>query len=73
MLGCDVEWDGANRTVTVNHGDDVIRLVIGSDVMYVNRSAVKMDTQAVIKDDRTYVPIRYIGEMTGCEVVYSEK
>lgn len=71
MMGSDVEWDGENKIVTVNHGDDVIKLTIGSDIMYVNGEAVKMDTQAVIVDDRTYIPIRYVGEMIGCEVVYN--
>jgi hypothetical protein len=70
MLGCGVSWDGESRTVTVTNGDDVIKLVIGSDVMYLNGAEVQMDTSAVIKNDRTYIPVRYVGEALGCEVEY---
>lgn len=67
-LGAEVGWDGATRTVTSNKNGAEISLAIGSDVMYVNGSAVTLDQCAVIVDGRTLVPVRAISEAYGVKV-----
>lgn len=69
MLDCTVDWDGETKTVTVTRwNDDVVSLVIGSDIMTVNGEQLQMDTAAIIKDDRTYIPVRFVAEAVGYEV-----
>ena len=73
LIGGDVKWDGDTRTVTVTDADgSVVTLVIGSDIMTVDGSEVKMDTAALIKDDRTFIPVRFVAEAMGLEVQWSE-
>ncbi len=43
---------------------------IGSNIYYVGGVAKVMDVAPYIKGDRTYVPMRYLGEILGAEVVW---
>lgn len=73
MLDCDVTWDGERQTVTIKReNDNVIKIVIGSDIMTVDDKQIKMDTAALIKDDRTYIPVRFVAEAMGLTVEWSE-
>ena len=69
MLDCDVDWNGDTKTATVTReGGDVITLKYGSDVMTVNGKDIKMDTSVIIKNDRTYIPVRFVAETLGLAV-----
>lgn len=66
MLKCDVEWVPDTSTVIITSNDgDVIILTIGSNMMIHNSNKVFMDTEALIKNDRTYIPVRFISEALG--------
>ena len=67
-LGANVGWEGNTRTVTVTRGPTVIELQIDSPRITTNGATAAMDTAAVIKDDRTFVPVRYIAEALGLNV-----
>ena len=71
LLSAKVDWNEAARTVTVTRGDNVLTLEIGSKIMYKNGDPVEMDTAAVIVNDLTYIPLRYIGEALDCMVAYT--
>ena len=68
--GADVEWNGADRTVTVTSGDDTVVVTIGDDTMTVNGDDVTIDTEPAIQNSRTMVPLRAISEALGCDVLY---
>ena len=40
--------------------------------LYLNGEAIQMDTAAVIKLERTYVPVRFIAEALGMEVGWDD-
>ena len=61
-LDADVDWDGNTGTVTITLGTTKIELRIGSSILYKNGEGISMDTEAIIKDDRTFVPVRYIAQ-----------
>lgn len=73
-LGCDVQWDGGARTVTITDATRQIELKIGEiSVSVVNRETgemgvVEIDTPASIKDGRTFVPIRFVSETLGARM-----
>ena len=67
-LAAAVEWDANSRTVTVTKGATLIKLVIGSQTITVNGTANTMDAAAVLRDGRTFVPVRYIAEALGLDV-----
>ncbi len=68
MLDCDVDWNGDTKTATVTRDGGVITLKYGSDIMTVNDKPVQMDTSVIIKNDRTYIPIRFVAEALGLAV-----
>lgn len=71
-LGCEsVEWDAANRTVTLDSGR--IRLGIGNSYAYVDGKRVGLTTPAKISEDRTMVPLRFFAESFGAQVDWNEK
>lgn len=69
-IGCEVGYDEETQTVTINSEDIDITLKIGEQAMLCNGETIIMDTAARIVDDRTYVPVRYIAESMGYEVVW---
>ncbi len=74
-LGADVSWDQTTKTATVEQDGIRCDITIGKADMLVtengNTSTVTMDTQAVLKDSRTFVPIRYVAESLGAWVGWS--
>jgi len=76
-MGANVSWDSANNTAVIEQKGVTIRVPIGNDTITVTKnnatSSVKMDTVAVNKYDRTYVPIRYVAESLGAWVGFASK
>ena len=75
-LGCKVIWEGTNELVTIIKGDTRILFRIGENTSIVNNSKVdtkkEFDTKAVLKSDRTMVPLRFISETLGVGVSWDE-
>ena len=69
-LGGEVNWDGENRLVSVNSNGKNIELKIDSPIIKIDGKDVKIDQAAIIKRDRTYVPIRFIAENLDMVVNY---
>jgi len=73
-LGATVDWLNASRQVKIknkNHAalpDSDILLTIGKKEVSVNGMTRIMDTTAVIKGNRTMVPLRFISEYMGARV-----
>lgn len=69
-IGGDVQWDGDSRVVTVNSKGKNIILPIDSKKITVDGKEIAIDQAAIIKGDRTYVPIRFVAENLGMNVNY---
>ncbi len=76
-LGASVRWDPIFKIVTITMPDGrEVRLQVGNSTAAVGRitangiveQAVKLDAPPVIKNNRTFVPIRFIAEAFGAEV-----
>ena len=75
-LGIDVSWDGTTGTVTIIESTNdkmkkvkrTLMITVGSNEAFVDNRIVTMDTPAFIKDGRTYLPVRFIGENLGCYI-----
>ncbi|MGE5653212.1 MAG: N-acetylmuramoyl-L-alanine amidase [Bacillota bacterium] len=67
-LGCTVEWDAAKRSVrVVNEGTEVV-MVLNQEVAQVGDQKVKLDVPARLIDNRTMVPLRFVGTALGAGV-----
>ncbi|MDP4181039.1 MAG: copper amine oxidase N-terminal domain-containing protein [Bacillota bacterium] len=71
-LNANVTWDSATQTVTVTksvYGDTygakntIVTIKLGSDTIKVDGTNVKIEVPARIIGSRTFVPIRFIGEI----------
>ena len=73
-IGADVVWDNDARTVTYTLDGNEIVMTIGSTTYTVNGVEKTMDMAPEITGERTYVPIRFIGEALGFKVtpLYAE-
>lgn len=72
-LGARVDWEAGTKTVTYSLGRTAISLRIGSATALVNGRPVALDAAPVLKDGRTMVPVRFVGEGLGARVDWDEK
>ena len=68
VLGADIEWDDAEKTVSATKNDTFIKLTVGKNEMTVNGRTVRLDVPATIRNGRTMVPIRAVSEALGVDV-----
>lgn len=67
-LGAQVDWDAGYRTVTAEKDSTTISLAIGSSFAKVNGEVKTLDTPAIIEQNRTLVPVRFVAESLGSDV-----
>ena len=68
-LGLSVSWDGKKREAIFSNGTNTLYFPIGSSTARTSDGGtVQMDTAAVIVNDRTYAPVRYLAEYFGFTV-----
>ena len=68
QYGCSVHWDAATKTAYLNKGENTVVVPIGEKHILVNGQSKAMDTAALVKDGRTYLPIRPVLEAFGAKV-----
>lgn len=66
--GCSVDWISGSRTAVVEKNGIVVQVPIGQNYILVNGQKKANDTAAMIKNDRTYLPIRAVLEAFGAAV-----
>lgn len=69
-LGATVTWNEAEQSVTIGKGNTEIVIYIGQAFALVNGGPVSLDAPAFIQDDRTYLPVRFVAENLGADVVW---
>lgn len=67
-----IEWNGNERSVTVTKGSSKIKLSIGSMTANVDNESVTLSTAPIIYKDTTYIPIRFVSQSLGKEVVWDD-
>lgn len=68
----NILFDKATSTVTLLKGDRVVQIKLNTNQLIVNGSVIAMDVKAVTKDNRTVLPIRWVGQALGANVAYDE-
>lgn len=72
-LGAEVDWIKADKRVEINQQGKIIKLTIGQKKAQVGEGTVILDTKADIINSRTMVPLRFVSECLGAEVVWNNK
>jgi len=68
QLGVNVTWNQATQTVTAANGTTTIVLHIGDSSAQVNGQSVALDQPAVLVNDSTMVPLRFMSQTFGASV-----
>ena len=71
-MGCAVDWSDAERKVTCAKEGFTVEMYIGNETIWVNGKPQVIDTAPQIKEGRTFIPVRALGEALACSVVWSE-
>ncbi|MBL0385483.1 copper amine oxidase N-terminal domain-containing protein [Tumebacillus sp. ITR2] len=71
-LGADVRWEEATQTAVATKDGVTLRLPIGSTRVTKNGVAMPIDVPAQLVKDRTMVPVRFVAESFGDEVLWNE-
>ena len=71
-LGAQVNWDSIAKKVTVTFNSKKVSLTIGSKGYEVDGQSFQMDTFALLVESRTFVPLRFVSEALGAEVVWEK-
>jgi hypothetical protein len=71
-LGGTVEWDSVTKTIYIALGQDLMAMIMNNPMAYVNGIPVKLDYPPTIIDGRTLIPVRFVAEYFGCEVLWDE-
>ncbi len=69
-LGAKVVWDGPTKKITATRASQTVELWIGRTTAFVDGAAVALDVPAMIRNSRTYVPIRFVSQALGAGVQY---
>jgi len=67
-FGATVKWDDVTKTAIVEKDGIKVEVPIGQSYIIKNGQQVKNDTAALIKDGKTYLPIRAVLEAFGASV-----
>lgn len=69
-FGAEVNWNPENQEILITLDETEIKMYIKKDTYTVNGEEKQMDVAPFIKEDRTFVPIRFISEALGKSVYW---
>ncbi|MBL0388599.1 N-acetylmuramoyl-L-alanine amidase [Tumebacillus sp. ITR2] len=72
-LGAKVLWDGTTETVTATRDGSTVSLKLNSTTAYRNGQPYTLDAEPRLIDDRTMVPVRFVAESLGVDVVWDSE
>lgn len=67
-----VEWVQETQTVNIAFADRTISLTIGKPEIIINGEVKELDVAPIIRNERTFLPLRACTEAIGKEVFYSK-
>lgn len=67
-FGCDVSWNSEKNMVVAQKNGTVVEVPIGQAHIFRNGVQLENDTAALVRDGRTYLPIRAVLESFGAVV-----
>ncbi|MDW7673668.1 MAG: DUF1343 domain-containing protein [Bacillota bacterium] len=72
-LGAQVDWNPQARSISINKDGKIVFFTVDSTLSTVNGQQKQMDTTPVIKNSRTMVPLRFVGEFLGTTVNWNNQ
>lgn len=73
QVGIKVTWDGKDQTVTTTSKNQKVMLKMGSTIGYVNDKKINLQSPPMVKNNSTYVPLRFLITHSGFLVNWDQK
>ncbi|MBF7084364.1 hypothetical protein IT084_15530 [Desulfallas sp. Bu1-1] len=73
QFGASVEWLPESKQIKVRLEDKEVVLTLGSTEALVNGQAAKLDVPAKVINGRTLIPLRFVSEQIGMNVIWEGK
>ncbi|MBP1930588.1 N-acetylmuramoyl-L-alanine amidase family protein [Ammoniphilus resinae] len=67
-LNATVQWIEKEKKIEITDSANHITMVVGDKMALVNSQEVQMDVPPIVKEGRTLVPLRFVGESLGTNV-----
>ncbi len=71
-LDADVDWDQETQCVTIEKDGQEMNLYIDSDIAFFDGEEVELDMPAMLKNNRTMVPLRFVMESFDLDVDWDQ-
>ena len=68
----EVIWNADEKSVVLKQGGVELKLVVGSEVAYIDGEALHTGAVPVIREDRSYLPVRFVAETLGAIVNWDD-
>ena len=72
-MGADVEWENSSRRAVVKDGATTINFSIDNTTAYINGTNKVMDVPARLVNSITMVPLRFLSEELGFNVLWNQE
>ena len=72
QMGMLVSWTEDEQKITITNHQRTVEMTVGSKYATIDSQAVEMDVPAMLINDRTYIPIRFVSENFGAAVYWQE-
>ena len=69
-LGASVTWSAKEKKAVFSKGSNKMTIYIGKKEYDLNGKKMQMDTAAILKDNRTFVPVKYVAEAFNATVTW---
>lgn len=67
IFKADIYWNGAEKSIDIEVGEDKIEMAVGNPKMYVNGYAVPLSSAPEISNGRAFVPLRDMAQIFGID------
>ncbi len=72
LIGVNIGWDNDTQTVSLKNGNNLVTLKLNDDNITINGVKSKMDTKALSRNGRTYVPVSAIAKAFGVKTGWNK-
>lgn len=72
-IGATVQWDADKRTAIAVKDNTCVTVQIGNKKAFVNNEEHTLDVEGVITNDKTFLPLRFVVEAMGAEVLWDSE
>lgn len=68
----NIKFDKKTSTVTLLKGDRIVQIKLKTNILTINGAAINMDVKAVTKNNRTVLPISWVGQALGADIKWDK-